>query len=317
MTKENSLTQQPTGSLGYVGLGKMGRAMTRRLLEAGYGLMVWNRTESRARELDGEGVRVAASPAEVAATCDRVLLSLSDDEAVAEVLLGPGGVLEGARPGLLVADTSTVSPETARRHAEAAAARGVRFVEAPVSGNTRVAEEGNLVFLVGGDRADFEALQDLYPILGKASYHLGEVGAGSMMKLVVNGLLACMNEALAEALCLGMKAGLDGHTMIEIISQTSSGAPVVKARGPLMVDGRYTNPLATITTLVKDMTLVLEFARRLGVPMPAAATAAQLYQAQKNRAPDYDYSSVFALLSEMAGLSYPSRISSGSSAETT
>lgn len=291
----------PVDAVGLIGLGKMGRAMADNLLAAGYRLVVWNRTASRARELPPDGVRVAGSPAEVAASCERMLVSVFDDAAAAEILLGPGGTLEGARPGLIVADTSTVAPETAQRHAEAAAARGVRLIDAPVSGNSRVAQEGNLVFLVGGERAAFEACRDLYQVLGKAAYHLGAPGAGSIAKLVVNGLLACMCEALAEALTLGEKAGLDPATMVEIISQTSSGAPMVKTRGAFMAERRFPS-ISTSVTLVKDMTLVLELARRLGVAMPTAAGVTQLYQARMNRSPDEDYSSVVMLLREMAGL---------------
>ncbi|MCC7107484.1 MAG: NAD(P)-dependent oxidoreductase [Chloroflexi bacterium] len=291
--------QVPT--LGFIGLGNMGKPMANRLRAAGYQLTVWNRTEARARQFAEQGGGVAASPSELAARSSIVVLSVSDDAAVDDVLLGPDGVLAGAQPGAVIVNMSTVAPETAQRHAREAAARGVAHLDAPVSGSTRAAEDGALVIMVGGEQARFEALRDLFSQLSKAAYHLGESGSGAMMKLVVNTMLGGLMEVMSESLALGQKAGLAPALMVDIIANTSSGAPLVKARGPGMVENRF--PAAfPLRLMSKDFSLIMSAARRLGVPMPAIAIAAEMSEARNNRGQEEDFSAVFGLIKELAGL---------------
>lgn len=288
-------------AIGFIGLGHMGRPMAARLRDAGYTVRVWNRTASKAREFAEGGGEAAATPAVLAGQSDVVILALADDAAVVDVLLGTSGLLAAARPGTTILDMSTVAPATARHHAATAAAHRIQFLDAPVSGSTAAAESGQLVIMVGGDRAAFDALQPILSTLGKAAYYLGESGSGAMAKLVVNTMLGGLMAVLSESLCLGQKAGLDPAQLVEIISNTSSGAPLVKARGPNMVQGRFPSafPLRLMT---KDFSLITAEARQLGVPMPTAAVVAELYQARNNRGQEEDFSAVFGLLRELAGL---------------
>jgi 3-hydroxyisobutyrate dehydrogenase-like beta-hydroxyacid dehydrogenase len=279
----------------------MGKPMATRLRAAGYPLTVWNRTESRARQFAQQGGEAATSPSELAARSRVVVLSVSDDAAVDDVLLGPDGVLASAQQGAVVVNMSTVAPETAQRHARESATRGVALLDAPVSGSTKAAEDGALVIMVGGEQARFEALRDLFGQLGKAAYYLGESGSGAMMKLVVNTMLGGLMEVMSESLALGQKAGLPPALMVDIIANTSSGAPLVKARGPQMVENRFPSAFP-LRLMSKDFSLIMSAARRLGVPMPAIAVAAEMSEARNNRGQEEDFSAVFGLIKKLPGL---------------
>ena len=199
-------SEQPR--LGFIGMGGMGSRMAARLLAAGYDVTIYNRDRERTRLLEKQGARVAPQPAELAARADIVLSSLADDVAVEALMLSPGGALAGARSGTVFAEMSTVSPSLSRRLHDSAQEKGVSVLDAPVSGTTTVAEKGQLVMFVGGDRAAYERCLPVLRVLAREANYMGPSGSGATMKLCANALLGLGMQALAEAVAFGLKAGL-------------------------------------------------------------------------------------------------------------
>ncbi len=208
--------------IGFVGLGSMGSRMARRLLDRGYPMTVYNRTTAKVEPLRAAGALRGDTPRAVAERSDVVLYSLADDAAVSDVVLGPDGLLSGARPGAVFVDLSTVLPETSRAMSAAAEPKGVAVMDAPVSGSTPQAQEGMLVIFVGGDRQIYTGQTSILDVLGRHVY-MGGHGAGAAMKLVANTLLGLGMEALAEAAALGRKAGLDTRAMLDALSSARFG----------------------------------------------------------------------------------------------
>ena len=198
-------------SVGFIGLGLMGKPMSLNLLKAGFAVTVWNRTASRADEAGGSGRKLAKSPREVAASCDFLITIVSDPPALEEVLWGgggQGGALSGLKSGGIYMDSSTVSPDLARKIATACAKQKVRFLDAPVTGGDWGAKKGELLFMIGGDAETVKEAEPLLGVMGKKWFHLGPNGAGQTIKLAMNAILALQVEALAEAMALVSAAGL-------------------------------------------------------------------------------------------------------------
>jgi 3-hydroxyisobutyrate dehydrogenase-like beta-hydroxyacid dehydrogenase len=286
---------QPTVSL--IGLGLMGRPMSHNLLKAGFPLMVWNRTASRADSLVAAGARLAASPKEAAAAADVLITIVSDPPALEEVLWGPdpksGGAFASVKKGALYIDSSTVSPALARRISAASAAAGVRFLDAPVTGGTWGAEKGELLFMIGGEEADFEAARPVLSSLGKKLFHLGPSGAGQTIKLAMNLLLALQVDAFAEALALVTGAGFAGGKLVEVMQSSMARSGVLDVKAPVMLKGDYT-PSFPLRLMHKDLSLALDLGNQLGVPLPAAAAAREIYNSVKGSSTDdLDYAAVF------------------------
>src|SRR6266704_2077540 len=200
-------------AVGLIGLGLMGRPMGMNLLKAGYSLTVWNRTASRADELVAAGAKLAKSPQEVAAVSSFLLTMVSDPPALEEILWGPSGAMQGLQRGITYIDSSTISPALARKIAAACAERGVRFLDAPVTGGDWGAKKGELIFMVGGDAATLKAAEPVLSVMGKKWFHLGPHGAGQTIKLAMNLILALQVDALAEALALTTRAGIQGEKL--------------------------------------------------------------------------------------------------------
>lgn len=279
-------------TVGFVGLGLMGRPMALNLARAGFPLVVWNRTASKADELVEAGARLAATPRELAATADVVLTIVSDPPAVEGVLWGADGVLAGLRPGSLVIDSSTVSPTLAERAAAACAALGASFLDAPVTGGTWGAEKGELVFLVGGEASTLERARPVLEAMGKRLFHLGPHGAGQTVKLAMNLLFALEVGALSEALSLVVYAGLPAERLIEVMQASMGRAPVLDVKAPLMLEQRYA-PSFPIRLMHKDLGLALDLANRLGVPLPTTAASREVYSAVRGSTDeDLDYAAV-------------------------
>lgn len=279
-------------TVGFVGLGLMGRPMALNLARAGFPLVVWNRTASKADALVEAGARLAASPRELAAAADVVLTIVSDPPAVEAVLWGADGVLAGLRPGSLVIDSSTVSPTLAERAAAACAALGASFLDAPVTGGTWGAEKGELVFLIGGEASTLERARPVLDAMGKRLFHLGPNGAGQTVKLAMNLLFALEVGALSEALSLVVYAGLPAVRLIEVMQASMGRAPVLDVKAPLMLEQRYA-PSFPIRLMHKDLGLALDLANRLGVPLPTAAASREVYSAVRGSTDeDLDYAAV-------------------------
>jgi 3-hydroxyisobutyrate dehydrogenase len=256
-------------SIGFVGLGTMGAAMSANLLKAGARLTVWNRTPGRAAPLVALGAREAASPAEVAAASDITLVCVSDTPDVEAVLFGSGGVASGAPPGRLVVDCSTISPDATRRFGARLAEQQVALVDAPVSGGSEGARLGTLTMFVGGAERDVARAMPALEAVGKTITHLGPLGSGQVAKAVNQVMIGGMYMGVAEGLVLGLKGGLDPARLVAALSGGSAQSWVLANRSGRMIDDEY--PLGFRTALHrKDIGIALELAGEAGLLLPLA-----------------------------------------------
>jgi 3-hydroxyisobutyrate dehydrogenase-like beta-hydroxyacid dehydrogenase len=286
--------------IGLIGLGLMGRPMGMNLLKAGHRLTVWNRTASRADELVAAGAILAKTPREVAADADVLLTMVSDPPALEEVLWGAGGrgigpsdaALPALKSGSIYIDSSTVSPDMARKIAAACAEKGVRFLDAPVTGGDWGAKKGELVFMIGGDEQTLKAVEPILGVMGKRWFLLGPNGAGQTIKLAMNSILALEVQALSEALALVTAAGLSGEKLIEVLQSSMARSGVLDVKAPNLLKGEYP-PSFPLRLMYKDISLALDLAAKLGVTLPAASAARETYGKVKAAAKeDLDYSAV-------------------------
>lgn len=282
--------------IGFIGLGLMGQPMSTNLLKAGYPLTVWNRTASRAADLVAQGATLAKSPGEVAAVSDVLITIVSDPPALEEVLWGGNGQDSGAlralKSGSIYVDSSTVSPALARKIATACTARGVRFLDAPVTGGDWGAKKGELIFMVGGDGETLQAVQPILSVMGKKWFHLGPNGSGQTIKLAMNMILALEVDALAEALALVRGSGLTGESLVEVMQSSMARSGVLDIKAPNLLKGEF-KPSFPLRLMHKDLSLALDLANQLGVPLPATAAARETYNYVKGHAKeDLDYSAV-------------------------
>jgi 3-hydroxyisobutyrate dehydrogenase-like beta-hydroxyacid dehydrogenase len=278
--------------IGLIGLGLMGRPMGMNLIKAGYSLAVWNRTASRADELVAAGAKLAKSPQEVAASADFLFTIVSDPPALEQVLWGPQGALPALPRGSTYVDSSTISPALARKIAAACAERGVRFLDAPVTGGDWGAKKGELLFMIGGDAETLKDAEPVLRVMGKKLFHLGPHGAGQTIKLAMNLILALQVDALAEALALVTGAGLAGEKLVEVLESSMARSGVLDVKAPNLLKGEYV-PSFPLRLMHKDLGLALDLANQLGVALPATAAAREIYSAVKGAAKqDLDYSAV-------------------------
>ncbi|HXN22228.1 MAG TPA: NAD(P)-dependent oxidoreductase [Candidatus Dormibacteraeota bacterium] len=279
-------------NVGFIGLGLMGRPMVANLLKAGFPVAVWNRTAARAAELVKSGARLASSPRNAAESADVLITIVSDPPALEQVLWGEAGALQGLRRGSTYLDSSTVSPLLARRIAAACAERGVKFLDAPVTGGTWGAEKGELVFMVGGESSSLAEVEPVLGALGKRWFHLGGNGAGQTVKLAMNMILALQVDALAEALALVAGAGLAGEKLVEVLQSSMARSSVLDVKAPMLLKRDYP-PSFPLRLMHKDLGLALDLANQIGVALPATAAAREIYNAVKGAAKDdLDYAAV-------------------------
>lgn len=263
--------------IGFVGTGTMGKPMARNLLRAGFTVTAYNRTRARAEELAAEGVRVADSAQSAAENADVIITIVSDTPDVREVILGEEGIARTARPGSVVVDMSTISPRVTREIAGDLQARGIEMLDAPVSGGEKGAVEGTLSIMAGGKRDVFERCRPVFEAMGKRLVYCGGHGQGQMVKLcnqiaIVSNLVAC-----AEAVTFAKKAGLEPLTMIEAVGAGAAGSWVINVLGPKMATHDFA-PGFMVKLQQKDIRLVMEAAHELGVSLPGAALAHQLFR---------------------------------------
>jgi len=266
-----------TTTVGFIGLGIMGRGMAHNLLKAGFPLAVYNRTASRMEELAQAGARPTQSPADLTAQCDIVVICVSDTPDVEAVILGEHGVLAGLRPGTLVIDMSTISPQTTVTLANAIRERGGSMLDAPVSGGSEGAAKGTLSIMVGGNVADVERAMPVFQAMGKNIVHVGDHGAGQTVKLVNQILVVGNALAMSEALLFAQAGGVDLTKALAAVSAGAAGSWMLSNRGPQILN-RDWRPGFTIDLQQKDVRLVLGAADQLGVPLPGTALIFQLYR---------------------------------------
>ena len=270
-------------TLGFIGLGLMGKPMARNLVRAGFPLIVWNRTSSKADDLVREGAMLAANPREAASQADVLITIVSDPPALEEVLWGAKGALDGLRSGTTLIDSSTVSPDLARRVAAACAERSVDFLDAPVTGGTWGAEKGEIVFMVGGKAEVLERAKPVLEAMGKKFFLLGPNGAGQTVKLGMNLLLALEVNAFAESLALVTAAGVPGEKLVEVMQSSMGRSGLLDVKAPLMLKGEFPASFP-LRLMHKDIRLALELAREQGVTLPAGVAAYATFSKVKEAA---------------------------------
>ncbi|CAI0419546.1 unnamed protein product [Linum tenue] len=274
-------------SVGFLGLGIMGSPMAQNLLKAGCDVTVWNRTKSKCDPLISLGAKYKPSPEEVAAECDVTFAMLADPDSAFEVACGEHGAANGIGPGKGYVDVSTVDGGTSKLINQRIKSTGASFLEAPVSGSKKPAEDGQLIFLTAGDKPLYDLASPFLDIMGKSRFYLGDVGNGAAMKLVVNMMMGSMMATLAEGLLLSEKVGLDPNVLVEVLSQGAISAPMYSMKGPSM-----------------DMRLALGLAESVSQPTPIAAAANELYKVAKARGlSDDDFSAVIESLRAKLGSS--------------
>jgi len=289
--------------IGFIGLGIMGRPMARNLLKAGYSLVVHSRSQGPVDEIVKAGATAAASPKDVAAQCDVLITMLPNSPEVEQVVLGPNGVIEGARRGMILADMSTISPIVSQKIGKALEAKGVAMLDAPVSGGEKGAIDGALSIMVGGDKGVFERVLPIFQAMGKTITLLGPLGFGGFTKLANQIIVAVNLTALAEALTLGKKAGLDRELLLTALAGGLAGSKCLDQKKPNYVSNTY-NPGFKIDLHYKDLGLIMESARALGVPLPATAIVQELFSALRVKGRGgLDHSGVITLLEDLAGVS--------------
>jgi 3-hydroxyisobutyrate dehydrogenase len=287
--------------IGFVGLGTMGAPMASNLLEAGFDVIVHNRTRTKEEALAKLGAQRAATLAEAALNADVVVTMVSDTSDVEEVLFGEDGIAAGAQPGTVVVDMSTISPDSTRGFGERLAAQGIGYVDAPVSGGSEGAEKGTLTIMCGGEAADVDRVRPVLEAMGSKVTHIGPLGSGQLTKAVNQIIIGGYFLALAEGLTLAMKAGLDTDMVLEAISAGMCRSAVLEMRAPNMINDTY--PLGFKLALhLKDLGIALTTARELGVDLPLAGMVQDIEQRLVTERGGEDMSVMASEIRRRAGL---------------
>jgi 3-hydroxyisobutyrate dehydrogenase-like beta-hydroxyacid dehydrogenase len=290
---------QENARLGFVGIGYMGRPIARRLLEAGFRLTAYDRDHSKAEELIQHGGCVARSVSELSSSCDVVLSCLPSDEAVLETYRGPNGAFANARRAPLVIDLSTVDPETSHELSRLGSEHGVQVLDVTISGSTPAAERGLLTLFWGGNKECFDGAESIFRVIAQKYFYLGPNGSGATMKLVVNTLLGIGMQAIAEAVALGEKAGLDRNRLLNVLSQTAVVAPAHVGKLQRAMKSDY-SPQFPIRLMNKDFGLILNLAAAVGARMPAAGAAFEINARQSDEGAEQDFSAVILQMEKYA-----------------
>ena len=268
--------------VGFIGLGIMGRGMAGNLLKVGFPLSVWNRTAARMNELVSAGATAGKSPADVAANSDVIVTCVSDTPDVEAVLLGPDGVINGARPGSLVIDMSTISPQATEAMAGQLAQKGIAMLDAPVSGGAEGAARGTLSIMIGGAAEDVARAMPLFEAMGKTITHVGGTGSGQTVKLVNQILVVGNTLAMSEALLFAQAGGVDLQKAFDAVSKGAGGSWMFTNRAPQII-ARDWRPGFTVDLQQKDLRLVLAAADQLGAPLLGTGTVFNLYRTLQSR----------------------------------
>lgn len=282
----------------FIGLGIMGHAMATNLAKAGHEVAVWNRTTGKSVD----GARAAVSPADAAQEAEVVWLCVSDTPAVENVLFGPNGVEQSLREGMIISDSSTISPAATRKFAERVQRKGAQWVDSPMTGSKAGAENGTLLFIVGGDEQTVEKLKPLYAAMGKKIFRMGETGKGQSAKLVMNLQIALIYEGFAEALTLAAKLGVDAESLMPLINASMVKSGVVEYKAPFVLRRDFTANFP-LRLMRKDIRLALEAAKEARVKLPGLETVEEVYDvAVEEGHADLDYAATLMLLEKWAGV---------------
>lgn len=292
----------PTLTVGYIGLGLMGKSIARNILKAGFPLVVHNRSRPAVDELVSEGAQAASSPAEVTAQVDVIFTNLPDSPDVEQVALGPNGILAGAHPGLVFVDNSTIKPALARQIAEVLGQKGVLCLDAPVSGGDIGARNGTLAVMVGGPAEAFERVLPVFQAMGKTITHVGEAGAGQIAKAANQIMVAAQMVALGELLVFAKKAGADPAKVVEAIRGGAAQCWSLDVKPPRLFAGNRA-PGFKAYMQAKDLGIILDTARQYGIPLPTTSVNAQLFNAMLQIGmAELDNSAVIGVLETLANI---------------
>ena len=284
--------------VGFLGLGIMGHAMASNLAKAGHEVTVWNRTPGKLVE----GAGVAPTPAAAAQGADVVWMCVSDTDAVENVLFGPDGVGQSLVEGMIIADSSTISPSATVKFAARVKEKGVAYVDAPMTGSKIGAADGTLIFMVGGDEAAIDRLSPLFAAMGKKIFRMGETGKGQATKLSMNLQIAMIFEGFAEGLTLATKLGVDPQQLVSLIGATMVHSGVVEYKAPFVLHRDFT-PNFPLRLMHKDLLLALEAAKEARVKLPGVETVEEIYEmATEDGHRDLDYAATLSLLEKWAGV---------------
>src|SRR5271169_2953655 len=287
---------------GFIGLGNMGSRIAQRLLDHGYQVSVYDRNRAQMEAVAAHGGVAAKNILELAHTSDVVLSCLTNDEAIQSVYTGPEGVFTGARPGTVVLEMSTISPESSRELHKLGARVGIEVMDVAISGSTPAAEQGTLTLLAGGDRELFRAAKPIFQAIAKQSHLLGGSGSGTTMKLVVNTLLGVGMQAIAEAVVLGEKAGLDRERLLEVLSKTAVIAPAHVGKLARAATNDY-SPQFPLRLMNKDFQLILKAATQEHIAMPVTEAAFRVNSDEiAHSDEEVDFSVVLRRMEELAGI---------------
>ena len=288
--------------IGFVGLGIMGKPMSKNLLKAGYQLVVYDINESAVTEVVNAGAEKGNSPKDVASKCEVIITMLPNSPHVKEVILGENGVLDGAKQGALVIDMSSIAPLVSREVGDKLAARRIRFLDAPVSGGEPKAIEGTLSIMVGGKVADFDESLPILKCMGASAVLCGDVGAGNVTKLANQIIVAVNIAAMSEALTLATKAGVDPESVYKAIRGGLAGSTVLDAKAPLVMDRKF-DPGFRINLHIKDLNNIMETGHEVGVPLPLSASVMEMMQALKvDGHGDKDHGSLVLFYEKLANI---------------
>jgi 2-hydroxy-3-oxopropionate reductase len=289
-------------TIGFIGLGIMGKPMAANLIKAGYRLVVYDVASDRLKEALASGAEPGSSPADVAARCERLITMLPNSPHVREVALGPHGIVEGARRGCIFIDMSSIAPATSREVATALAARGVEMLDAPVSGGEPKAVDGTLAIMVGGKPEVFDQVKDLLLKMGSSAVLCGEIGSGNVTKLANQIIVALNIAAMSEALVLATKAGVKPETVFNAIKGGLAGSTVLNAKAPMVLDGNF-KPGFRIELHIKDLQNAIDTAREAGAPIPLTSQVMEMMQALKGDGKaGQDHSGLVQFYERLAGV---------------
>ncbi|HWR52736.1 MAG TPA: NAD(P)-dependent oxidoreductase [Bryobacteraceae bacterium] len=289
--------------LGFLGLGIMGYPMARNLLRAGHEVALWSHTAAKARELAAAEKGVfCESPRQVGEFAECTFLCVGDTHMSRDAILGANGLVEGARPGSVIADASTVSPDESREIGSALAAKGIHFLDAPCTGSKPGAEGGTLTFMIGGDKAVFERIRSYFEPMGKQLFYCGGPGLGLHAKLTQNLILSNLLQAFNEGLVLSTKAGVDPELMIEILNNSAARSGLIAFKAPYVFRRDFQTNFST-RWMHKDIGLMLDSAEQLGVPLPLTGLTQQMFRAAMAIGlADEDFCSTIKVLEGWAGV---------------
>jgi 3-hydroxyisobutyrate dehydrogenase-like beta-hydroxyacid dehydrogenase len=281
----------------FLGLGIMGRPMAANLSKAGHEVTVWNRTPKLV-----DGVRVASTPAEAARGAEVVWMCVSDTKAVESVLFGTNGVESSLAEGMVIVDSSTISPSATQQFSERVKSRGVDYVDAPVTGSKIAAEAGSLIFMVGADEAVLARLQPLFEAMGKQVFHMGDTGKGQATKLAMNLQIALIYEGFAEALTLATKLGVDINRLMPLVQASMVRSGVVDYKAPFVMKRDFSANFP-LRLMLKDIHLTLDAAKESRVRLPGLEAVGEIYEmAAEDGHQDLDYAATLTLLEKWAGI---------------